>query len=187
MIDEKKKAAVEGILFTMGDAVETEAIATALSLTTDEVNEIAEALAAECEREDRGIMVTRVGTKLQMCTKPSCYEDLIRLCHVPKKHVLTDVMLETLAIVAYKQPVTRADIEAIRGVNSDFTINKLLEYHLICELGRLEAPGRPIVFGTTDDFLRSFGVTSLDELPYISKEMVEEFKQEAEEEAEIEI
>jgi segregation and condensation protein B len=120
-----------------------------------------------------------------MCTKPSCYEDLIRLCHVPKKHVLTDVMLETLAIVAYKQPVTRADIEAIRGVNSDFTINKLLEYHLICELGRLEAPGRPIVFGTTDDFLRSFGVTSLDELPYISKEMVEEFKQEAEEEAEI--
>jgi segregation and condensation protein B len=94
-------------------------------------------------------------------------------------------MLETLAIIAYKQPVTRMDIEAIRGVNSDFTINKLLEYHLICELGRLEAPGRPILFGTTDDFLRSFGVTSIEDLPYIGPEMVEEFKQEAEEEATI--
>ena len=98
---------------------------------------------------------------------------------------MTGTLLEVLSIVAYKQPVTRADIEAIRGVNSDFTINKLMEYHLICELGRLEAPGRPILFGTTDDFLRSFGVSSIDELPYISKEMVEEFKQEAEEEAEI--
>ena len=185
MAENNKKASVEGILFTMGDAVEVEAIATALELTTDEVNEIAEELMRECEDDSRGIMIQRVGTKLQMCTKASCYEALIKLCHVPKKHALTDVMLETLAIVAYKQPVTRADIEAIRGVNSDFTINKLMEYHLICELGRLEAPGRPILFGTTDDFLRSFGVSSIDELPYISKEMVEEFKQEAEEEAEI--
>ena len=186
MEENRLKAAVEGILFTMGDAVECDALAQALEATPEEIDGVVDALNAEYnEDEKHGIMITRVGTKYQMCTKASCYEDLIRLCHVPKKHVLTDVMLETLAIVAYKQPVTRTDIEAIRGVNSDFTINKLLEYHLICELGRLEAPGRPILFGTTDDFLRSFGVTSLDELPYISTEMVEEFKQEAEEEAKI--
>ena len=180
-----KKAAIEGILFTMGDAVEGERIAEALSLTEDEFQQQIDELIQEYENPSRGMMILRLGTKYQMCTKTECYEDLIKLCHVPKKHVLTDVMLETLAIVAYKQPVTRADIDAIRGVNSDFTINKLLEYHLICELGRLEAPGRPIVFGTTDDFLRSFGVSSIDELPYIGPEMVEEFKQEAEEEATI--
>ena len=180
-----KKAAIEGILFTMGDAVEGERIAAALELTEEEFAEQMEELIREYEDPARGMMIMQVGTKYQMCTKPECYEDLIKLCHVPKKHSLTDVMLETLAIIAYKQPVTRMDIEAIRGVNSDFTINKLLEYHLICELGRLEAPGRPILFGTTDDFLRSFGVTSIDELPYIGPEIVEEFKQEAEEEATI--
>ena len=169
----------------MGDAVEVEDLAAALSMSTEETEAVIEELREEYAKDDHGIMIQKVGTKYQMCTKAECYEDLIRLCHVPKKHVLTDVMLETLAIVAYKQPVTRTDIEAIRGVNSDFTINKLLEYHLICELGRLEAPGRPILFGTTDDFLRSFGVSSLEELPYISSEMMEEFKQEAEEEAKI--
>ena len=180
-----KKASIEGILFTMGDAVEGERIAAALEMTPEEFQEQIDELIREYEDPARGMMIMRVGTKYQMCTKTSCYEDLIKLCHVPKKHSLTDVMLETLAIIAYKQPVTRMDIEAIRGVNSDFTINKLLEYHLICELGRLEAPGRPILFGTTDDFLRSFGVSSIDDLPYIGPEMVEEFKQEAEEEATI--
>lgn len=181
----KQKASVEGILFTMGDAVESERLAAALEMTEEELAGIVDELIADYEDDSHGIMITKVGNKYQMCTKTSCYEDLIRLCHVPKRHVLTDVMLETLAIIAYKQPVTRMDIEAIRGVNSDFTINKLLEYHLICELGRLEAPGRPILFGTTDDFLRSFGVSSIEELPYISTEMVEELKSEAEEEAEI--
>lgn len=185
MEDNNKKASIEAILFTMGDAVEGERIAEALGLSMEEFDRQMEELIAEYADDSRGIMILKVGTKYQMCTKAERYEDLIKLCHVPRKHALTDVMLETLAIVAYKQPVTRMDIEAIRGVNSDFTINKLLEYHLICELGRLEAPGRPILFGTTDDFLRSFGVSSLEELPYISTEMVEDFRSEAEEEAEI--
>ncbi len=182
---EDKKAAIEGILFTMGDAVEGERIATALNLPIEEFERQINELITQYEDSSHGIMISRVGTKYQMCTKAECYNDLIALCHVPQKHALTDVMLETLAIVAYKQPVTRTDIEAIRGVNSDFTINKLIEYHLICELGRLDAPGRPIVFGTTDDFLRSFGVSSIDELPSINSELMDEFKQEAEEEAEI--
>ena len=84
---------------------------------------------------------------------------------VIKKPVLTDVMLETLSIIAYKQPVTRAEIEKIRGVKSDFAVNKLMEYDLVRELGRLDAPGRPILLGTTEEFLRSFGVRNLEELP----------------------
>ena len=92
------------------------------------------------------------------------------------------MLLETLSIVAYKQPVTRLEIEKIRGVKCDHPINKLLEYGLIEEVGRLDAPGRPILFGTTEDFLRSFGVSSVSELPQMSPEQVEEFKEEAEEE-----
>ena len=94
-------------------------------------------------------------------------------------------MLETLSIVAYKQPVTRAEIEKIRGVNSDHALNRLIEYGLVCETGRLDAPGKPILFGTTEDFLRTFGVRSIDELPVLNPEKVEEFKTEAEEEAQM--
>ena len=108
------------------------------------------------------------------------YEYLIRIAKQPKKYVLTDVMLETLSIIAYRQPITKLEIEKIRGVKSDHAVNKLVEYHLVCELGRLDAPGRPMLFGTTEDFLRSFGVQSIDELPTISEDIVEQYKEEAE-------
>ena len=91
-----------------------------------------------------------------MCTKKEYYECLIRLALHPKKPALTDVMLETLSIIAYKQPVTKAEIEKIRGVKCDHAINKLVEYELVKELGRLDAPGRPILLGTTEEFLRCF-------------------------------
>lgn len=182
---EKKKAALEAILFAMGDAVETERMAAALEIEVDEADELLKELAAEYQESSRGIMIAAIGDKYQMCTKSEQYETLIRLCHVPKKHVLTEVLLETLSIIAYKQPVTRAEIESIRGVKCDFAINKLMEYHLICELGRMDAPGRPILFGTTDDFLRSFGVSSLEQLPVIQAEQIEEFRHEAEEETEV--
>ena len=113
------------------------------------------------------------------------YETLIKVTNVPKKHNLTDALLETLSIVAYKQPVTRADIEAIRGVKSDHAVNKLIEYGLIEEAGRLQAPGKPLVFGTTEDFLRSFGIKSLEDLPVIGQEAEDEFKLEAEKEAQL--
>jgi len=113
------------------------------------------------------------------------YETLIKVTNVPKKHNLTDALLETLSIVAYKQPVTRADIEAIRGVKSDHAVNKLIEYGLIEEAGRLQAPGKPLVFGTTEDFLRSFGIKSLEDLPVISQETEDSFKIEAEKEAQL--
>jgi len=113
------------------------------------------------------------------------YEYLIKIAKQPKRRVLTDVLLETLSIVAYKQPVTKAEIEKIRGVSSDHAVSKLVEYNLICELGRLDAPGRPLLFGTTEEFLRSFGVNSIDNLPVLNPVQLEEFKQEAEAEMNI--
>ncbi|MBR6638399.1 MAG: SMC-Scp complex subunit ScpB, partial [Lachnospiraceae bacterium] len=117
--------------------------------------------------------------------KKEMYEYLIKVACTPKKHVMTDVLLETLAIVAYKQPVTRQDIEKVRGVSSDHAVNKLIEYNLIEEKGRLDAPGRPILFGTTEEFLRNFGVKSLDDMPTINPTQIEELKIEAEEEAQM--
>ena len=118
-----------------------------------------------------------------MCTNPDIYEYLIKIAKQPRKLALTEVMMETLSIIAYKQPVTRVEIEAIRGVSCDHAVNKLVEYDLVKELGRSNAPGRPILFGTTEEFLRVFGVSSIEELPSLSPVRVEEFKQEAEAEA----
>ena len=122
-----------------------------------------------------------------MCTKTEMYEYLIRVASQPKKHVLTDVLLETLSIIAYKQPVTRQEIEAIRGVSCVHAINRLVEYNLITEVGRLDAVGRPILFGTTEDFLRCFGVSSMDELPSITPDKIERFRQEAMDEVNIKV
>ena len=113
------------------------------------------------------------------------YEHLIKIATVPKHYTLTETVLETLSIVAYKQPVTRIEIEKIRGVNCDHAINKLLEYGLITDLGRLDAPGRPLLFGTTEEFLRCFGVKSIEELPTVTPDRLDQFKKEAAEEIQL--
>ena len=113
------------------------------------------------------------------------YEDLLKVARAPRKQVLTDTALETLSIIAYKQPVTKTEIEKIRGVKCDHAINKLVEYNLVQELGRLDAPGRPILFGTTEEFLRNFGVESTEDLPVINPVKLEDFKAEAEEEIQL--
>ena len=176
------QAAIEAILFTMGDSVEASRLADALEIEKAQVTEAVKQMKERYEEEDRGIRILELEDAYQLCTKTEYYEYLIRIAKQPKKYALTDVLLETLSIVAYKQPVTRLEIEKIRGVKCDHPINKLLEYGLIEEVGRLDAPGRPILFGTTEDFLRSFGVSSVSELPQMSPEQVEEFKEEAEEE-----
>ena len=117
----------------------------------------------------------------QMCTRAEYYDNLIRQL-APKKQVLSEVVLETLAIIAYKQPITKMEIEKIRGVKSDHAVNRLVEYNLVYEAGRLDAPGRPALFATTEEFLRRFGVGSTQELPAVNPEVAEEFKLEAEEE-----
>ena len=129
-----------------------------------------------------GMNIIELDGAYQMCTKPQMYEYLIRIAKQPKKRVLTDVLLETLSIIAYKQPVTRGEIERIRGVKSDHAIAKLMDYDLIEEIGRLDAPGRPVLFATTEEFLRCFGVSSVAELPQAAPEQIMEFKEEAESE-----
>mgnify|MGYP000007205523 CR=1 FL=1 len=184
---EKLEAMIEAILFTMGEAVELDRISMALEHDEDTVRKIIRNMMDKYEANDRGIQIIELNNSFQLCTKASMYETLVKIAHVPKKHVLTDVLLETLSIIAYKQPITKQAIEGIRGVKSDHAVNKLVEYNLVCEVGRMDAPGRPILFGTTDDFLRSFGITSLLDLPMVNPEKVEDFKLEAEEEAQLKL
>lgn len=184
MENERNEGIIEAILFAMGGSVEISTLAAALELSEKEVKETLGRMKNRYEEEGRGIRLLELEEAVQLCTKTEYYEYLIRVAKQPKKHTLTDVLLETLSIVAYKQPVTRLEIEKIRGVKSDHPVNRLLEYGLIEEIGRLDAPGRPIVFGTTEEFLRSFGVTSVSQLPRVSQEQLEDFKEEAAEEAE---
>ena len=176
-------AALEALLFTTGEAVASDRLMTALKIDAETFEEAIGELMDRFETDDHGIHVIRLENAYQMCTKTQYYDDLIALEVAPKKPVLTDVVMETLSIIAYKQPVTKAEIEKIRGVNSDHAVNKLVEFKLVKELGRLNAPGRPILFGTTEEFLRSFGVSSADELPSMDTVRLEDFKAEAEQEA----
>ena len=187
MNDKQYKAIIEAILFTMGESVELEKIADAIELDKKKTKELIQEMMNELDQSDRGVTILELEGAYQMCTKPEMYDYLIKIAKQPKKHVMTDVLLETLSIIAYKQPVTRIEIEKIRGVSCDHAVNKLVEYNLVCELGRLDAPGRPLLFGTTEEFLRSFGVHSVDELPVLSPVQLEEFKQEAEAEMQVQL
>ena len=177
---EKTEAAIEAILFTMGESVEAEKIAVAIEHDVDTTVKIIHNMMDKYENEDRGIKIIELEGSFQLCTKEKYYDNLIRICSQPRRYTLTDAALETLSIIAYKQPVTKIEIEKIRGVNSDRSVNKLVELELVKEVGRLDAPGRPMLFGTTEEFLRTFGVGSIDELPVISEDMVEQYKEEAE-------
>ena len=174
------QAAIEAILFTMGESVELSKIAKAIEQDEQTTEELLQDLMKKYESKNRGIRIIELDKSYQMCTKKEMYDYLIRVAKQPKKYTLTDVLLETMSIIAYKQPITKIEVEKIRGVKSDHAVNKLVEYGLVEEVGRLDAPGRPMLFGTTEDFLRSFGVQSIDELPTISEDMVEQYKEEAE-------
>jgi segregation and condensation protein B len=176
------EAAIEAILFTMGNSVAVERIADALEIEASTAVKIIKKMMTAYEQENRGIKIIELDGAFQLSTKTQMYDYLIKIAKQPKKRVLSDVLLETLSIVAYKQPVTKLEIAKIRGVSSDHAVNKLVEYNLVCELGRLDAPGRPLLFGTTEEFLRNFGVQSMDELPVLKTEQVEEFRIQAESE-----
>ena len=184
---EKAKAVLEAILFTMGDSVEIDRLAEVIEEDKETVKEILNEMSEEYRKEDRGIGLTTLDNAVQLCTKGELYEYLIKIAKTPKKYVLTDTLLETLSIIAYKQPVTRLEIEKVRGVSCDHAVNKLLEFDLITEVGRLDAPGRPLLFGTTEQFLRSFGVKSLEDLPELNPVQIEEFKLQAESEVQMQL
>lgn len=182
---DKLQAAVEAILFTMGESVEVAKIASAIGHDEVTTRKLIRGMMDRYDKEDRGIRIIELEDSFQLCTKKEMYEYLIRVAKQPRRYTLTEVLLETLSIVAYKQPVTRLEIEKIRGVKSDHAVNKLVEYGLVEEKGRLEAPGRPLLFGTTEEFLRRFSLQSLDELPSVNPEQIEYFKEEAEDEAQL--
>ena len=181
----KAEAVMEAVLFTMGDSVEIARLAETIEEDVKKTKEILEDMKQRYEKENRGITLIELEESVQLCTKPQMYEYLVKVAKTPKKFVLTDTLLESLSIIAYKQPVTRLEIEKIRGVSCDHAVNRLLEFNLITEVGRLDAPGRPLLFGTTEEFLRSFGVKSLDDLPELNAVQMEEFKQQAEAEVQL--
>lgn len=183
----RAEAVIEAVLFTMGESVEVSRLAAVIEEDVKTTRQILEQMEKRYEQEDRGITLTWFDNAVQLCTKADMYEYLIKIAKAPRKMTLTDTVLETLSIIAYKQPVTRIEVESVRGVSCDHAINKLLEYDLITELGRLDAPGRPLLFGTTEQFLRCFGVKSLEELPKVNPVQVEEFKQQAEEEIQLQL
>ena len=141
MEEKNYKAIIEAILFTMGESVELEKIADAIELDKKTTKKLINEMMQEWNDEGRGVAIMELDGAYQMCTRTEMYEYLIRIAKQPKRRVLTDVLLETLSIIAYKQPVTKMEIEKIRGVSSDHAVSKLVEYNLVRELGRLDAPG----------------------------------------------
>ena len=182
MDTKKMKAVIEAILFTMGDSVEISKLCTALDTDKKTIRSLVRELQEEYEARESGLKIIEIEDSYQMCTKEFAYESLIKIVSIPKSYRLTDIQLETLSIIAYKQPITKIEVEKIRGVMSDKAINRLIEAGLVEEKGRLNTPGRPIILGTTEEFLRRFGLSNYDELPNIQAEQVETFKIEAEEE-----
>ena len=181
------EAIIEAVLFTIGRPVELQQLAAAIDSETEAAGQAVQKLGERYEKENRGMQVIRLEDSYQLCTRGRFYENLIRVATAPRRHVLTDVALETLSIIAYKQPVTRMEIEKIRGVNSDHAVSRLVEYGLVEEIGRLDAPGRPALFATTEEFLRRFGIGSTENLPDPDPVQLEEIRSEVEEELQVDL
>ena len=156
---------IEAILFVSGEPVQLGAVARALEVTELEVSAAADELASDYDYNRRGICLKRFGSHIQLSTRPDYAPQIEKLLQPIQKQSLSPAALETLAVVAYKQPVTRLDIEAVRGVKCDYSVQSLMNKGLIEEVGRKETLGRPILYGTTDAFLSHFGLTSLEDLP----------------------
>ena len=163
------EAVVESLLFIAGDAVPLSAIAQTIEMDKATAKAIVQSLADQYEAEQRGIRIVEFDGAYQMCTAAECFSYIRSMYRSPQRQGLTQSLLETLAIIAYKQPITKGQIEEIRGVSAEHAVSKLMEKKLVCEVGRLDAPGKPILLGTTDQFLRYFGFHSVQELPPLEK------------------
>ncbi len=173
----KIKGIIESILFSAGREVKINELMSALELSSDEIIGIVESMKLEYEKENRGIQIINVNGAYQLCTKKENYEYIYPVFDKRSKPSLSQAAMETLSIIAYNPKITRAEIESIRGVNSDGTIYKLLDYHLIEDSGKLDAPGRPTTYSTTNDFLRMFGIESLNDLPELPRYKIDENQQ----------
>lgn len=159
------KSAVEAILFAAGEPVPAARISLILGVDEDEVYAAAKSLADEYSFNQRGIRLLKLGDKLQLCSSPEHAMIISKVLEQRKPPMLSQPALETLAVVAYFQPVTRAYIDQVRGVDSSYTVGVLLDRGLIEKCGRLEVPGRPSLLRTTDVFLRTMGISELEEMP----------------------
>ncbi len=166
----RKLAALEAVLFMAAEPLEARELADILDVSPVEFENLAYAL--EQQYEYRGLQLSRIAGGYQVTTRPE-YGSIVARLHKPERFRLSRAGLETLAIVAYKQPVTRPEIEAIRGVNSDSPLDTLVQYELVCEAGRKDAPGRPVLYRTTDNFLGHFGLNSIEDLPGLESIPVE--------------
>lgn len=175
---EKTKQIIESIMFAVGREVTLKELSNVLELTPDNVEEIIEMMKLDFEQQGRGIEIIKVDNGgYQLCSKKENYEYIYQIIDRRNKPNLSQAALETLAIIAYNPKITRAEIETIRGVNSDGTIYKLLDHHLIEDAGRLDAPGRPTTYKTTKEFLRMFGYDSLEDLPELPRYKLDENQQ----------
>ena len=163
-------AALEAILFAAGEPVAIDRICTALAVSREDAEKLAVSLEARLDREESGVRLVRLGEKLQLATKSEFAEEICAVLETRKPPALSAQAMETLAVVAYRQPVTRAYIEQVRGVESSYTVSSLADKGFIEACGRLEVPGRPLLYRTTDRFLRVFGLASLADLPPLGDE-----------------
>ena len=177
MEQNKIKGVIEAILFAAGREVKISELMSSLELSSEEIINAVESLKLDYQNENRGISIINLNDAYQLCTKKEYYEYIYPIFDKRNKPNLSNAALETLSIIAYNPRITRAEIESIRGVNSDGTIYKLLDYELIEEAGKLDAPGRPTTYKTTNEFLKMFGISSLDELPDLPRYKLDENKQ----------
>ncbi|NLI89098.1 MAG: SMC-Scp complex subunit ScpB [Epulopiscium sp.] len=176
------KSAIESILYLSGKAVEVSRLAEVLEVDDYYIHKAVGLINENYKENKSGLAITQIDDSYQMCTVAYNSPYIERFLQEPSKKLLTQPILETLAIIAYSQPITKVQIEDIRGVRSDHTINKLIEFNLICEVGRLNVVGKPILFGTTSEFLRHFGFSSIEDMPKVKEELIERFKEEVQEE-----
>jgi len=175
------EAIVEAILFASGEPVALKRISEIIKQSEKVTEVLISNLKSRYEAENRGFQIAQIEKSYQMSTNPKYFEYVEMLLKTPQKKQLTQTLIETLAIIAYKQPITKNQIQEIRGVNSEHQVNKLIEANLVTEMGRSDAPGKPILFGTSIEFLKYFGFSSLDALPELDIDL-EKLRKEAESE-----
>ncbi len=173
---------LESLLFFVGDMILSNKLCELCEADEHDVHSAIFNLNSAYEYDDSGIRIVEVEKGYQMCTVPKNTEVILKYKQRPAKKLLTQTLLETLAIIAYSQPITKPQIEDIRGVRSEHAVSKLLEYNLIEEAGRLNVVGRPVLFGTTAEFLRHFGFTNLMQLPILKEELIEILRKEVQKE-----
>ncbi len=174
---DKMKAIIEAILFASGRPVEIKELISSLELPEEDIIQIIESMKADFQEVNRGIEIIKVGNGYTLCSKKEYYDYIYPLFDNRAKPNISNAAMETLAIIAYNPKITRAEIESIRGVNTDATIYKLLEYNLIEEAGKSDLPGKPTVYQTTEEFLKTFGISNLDELPELPRYRLDENEQ----------